>query len=264
MLILLQENPKPLGWAFRRLLSLLVASIILELWRGQKHFNVFVVEYHETNDQKLTLNKVLCSREQIQQGHWRSVRLDRPAYVVQNVSALLCGPESIYAQEHFDSWEWKPNEDQCEFAQWNKDVFCDLTRNQSIVFIGDSLSQEAMFSLGELLGLRNGTLNYEFQRACNATVEIFFRRDDYLRPSKVEWELKRLPALAVLNRGAHYVEDEVLMQDINITIGHVRNWQSRCAQQGRRCLLVWRTTVPGHPDCTKFNQPSTNRSTWRD
>jgi hypothetical protein len=29
-----------------------------------------------------------------------------------------------------------------------------------------------------------------------------------------------------------------------------------CTEKERDCLLIWRTTVPGHPDCAQYNEPS--------
>lgn len=268
-----QDVPISLSWSIRATLFLLVITNVSRLWSGPQGSYTLKGRYQIRSIQEarqLTSSqhsKPLCSREQVQAGSWYRVQLERPPYIVQNVSKLLCVPWDRYTQDHFDSWEWKPYDESCEFTPWSKELFCDLVRDQSILFMGDSLTQEAMFALGELLGLRRSPDRskqrslYDFQGACNGTVEAIFRREDFLRPSKVAWELQdRLPAVAVLNRGAHYVEDDELMRDINATIAHIRTWQSRCADLGRKCLLVWRTTVPGHPKCPDFNQPTANRS----
>ena len=209
----------------------------------------------------------LCTRTQIQDGEWHPIRLDRPPYIPPNNPKLICGPMKIYQQDYFDSYEWRPHDASCDFMPWNKTHFCETLQNQTILFMGDSLTQEAMFALGELLGLRysaddsNDNPLYNWSAACHGTVGISFRRDDLLDPAKVKWELdEKQPSVTVLNRGAHVVKDEWLLQDLNETLEYVRQWQALCGSQGRRCLLVWRSTVPGHPKCGRFTTPTTNRT----
>ena len=215
----------------------------------------------------------LCSRKQIQDGVWRKVTILQAPYIPPNHRKLLCDRSQIKRQEegNYESWEWKPQDDSCHFVRWDRDQFCTLMRQQKILFLGDSLSQEASFSFGELMGLRisvsrnglprGGYPKYNLAGACNGTVEANFHRADFIKPKIVAKELQeRFPDVAVLNRGAHFESDSMLLQDMNETIGHIGAWQSRCTEAGKRCLLVWRTTVPGHPGCQNETQPVTNRS----
>ncbi|GKY92926.1 hypothetical protein MPSEU_000261600 [Mayamaea pseudoterrestris] len=221
---------------------------------------------HQVENTAITRINSLCSRKQIQNGQWHKIRLDKPPYVPPNISKFLCMPIDAYQQDYFDTYEWKPL-GECEFLPFNATQFCSLLVNQSVLFMGDSLTQESMFSLGELLQLKTSPSDslempiYNFSSACRNTVSLSFRRDDFLNPTKVAWELHdKQPSVAVLNRGAHYVNDDTLLQDMNETVQHVSNWQEDCRQRNQQCLLVWRTSVPGHPNCASFHAPSTNRT----
>ena len=214
----------------------------------------------------------LCSRQQVQDGAWNKVIVEQAPYIPPNNHKLLCDRHQIKRFERggYDSWSWMPNDDSCQLTEWNRNHFCTLMRQQTILFMGDSLTQEASFAFGELMGLRvsdgkgepGNFPRYNLEGACNGTVEAVFRRADFLKPYNVEQELQEhFPHVVVLNRGAHYVEDEDLLQDMNETIGRIKAWQSRCTETNKRCLLIWRTTVPGHPGCKHKNatQPTRDR-----
>ena len=216
----------------------------------------------------------LCTREQIQNGQWHRLTLDKPPYIPPfNNPYLMCGSVERYHQDHFDTWEWRPHDDNnnnnnnnntsCEFMKWDKDLFCQLIHGENMVIVGDSLSEEALYDMSELLHIRYssddfvGGPRYNWTHACgdNYKFAIHFRRDDYLQPQKVKWELSsKMPLIAVLNRGAHFVNDDSLMEQINETIGYVREWQSQCDELDKHCLLIWRTSVPGHPNCHSYKQ----------
>ena len=270
------------------LILLVVWNVVFKILPGRKLANQVVFEEVIRNKKELTAidqprrlgwrmdesmllpvdpapTKALCSREQILGGSWSKVILDKAPYIPPNNPKLMCGSKERYQQDKFDTHEWRPHDETCDFMPWDRNLFCDLTRNETVLFMGDSLSQEAMFSFGELMGLRTspddnpGSPVYSFGSACNRTVQAVFRRQDFLRPSMVAWELAdKAPMAAVLNRGAHFVDDEQLLQEMNETISHVREWQTKCTDAGRRCLLVWRTTVPGHPQCPSYTEPAAN------
>lgn len=207
----------------------------------------------------------LCSRHQVRNGTWHSIRLDSPPYIPPD--QLKCGSSDSYHQSYYHSYQWRPHDKSCDFTTWDSAYFCKLLNNQSLVFMGDSLSQEAMYAVGELLGLRTSADDfqespiYNWSAACHGSVRLSFRRDDKLNPDKVAWELRdREPNVVVLNRGAHSTKDDRLLRELNQTLVHIHDWQQRCRKGGVRCLLVWRTSVPGHPKCGKFHQPTTDRA----
>jgi hypothetical protein len=52
----------------------------------------------------------------------------------------------------------------------------------------------------------------------------------------------------ILNRGAHWVEDAVLLRELNATLSTLRS-------QHPELLLIFRATPAGHLDCSSFSQP---------
>ena len=218
------------------------------------------------NDSSTTVPLHLCTREQIQNGAWHRLTLDKPPYIPPNNRHLMCGSVARYHQNRFDTWEWRPHDGDtsCEFMKWDRNLFCQLAHGDSMVVVGDSLSEEAVYAMSELLHTRISTDEslkhpiYNLTHACGDSSHQFaihFRRDDFLRPQKVAWELlDKLPLIAVLNRGAHFVNDTHLIKDIKETIEYVREWQSKCDDLNKHCLLIWRTTVPGHPNCQNYKQ----------
>ena len=229
-----------------------------------------VHEWKESNALLEPTSRPLCSRQQVQDGAWNKVIVEQAPYIPPNNHKLLCDRFQIkrYEQGGYASWSWNPNDDSCQLTAWNRDHFCTVMSQQTILFMGDSLTQEATYAFGELMGLRvndgigepGNYPRYNLEGACNGTVEAIFHRADYLRPSTVAQKLQdHFPNVVVLNRGAHYVSDEDLLQAINGIIRCIAVWQARCAETNKRCLLVWRTTVPGHPGCKSAQQPTNDR-----
>jgi hypothetical protein len=68
------------------------------------------------------------------------------------------------------------------------------------------------------------------------------------------------PEILVVNVGVHYKPDKTLVEGLNGTIQVLRKWQKDCRDRGRKCLLFWRTTIPGHPACGSFSVPENNVS----
>ena len=85
-----------------------------------------------------------------------------------------------------------------------------------------------------------------------------FRTDFYLQNITDEVDLS-LPNVLVLNRGAHYTTDKELLESLHqYTLPALQYWDSECYRTNQKCLLVWRTTVPGHPRCESFTKPTTS------
>jgi hypothetical protein len=151
------------------------------------------------------------------------------------------------------------------FLHWQKDLFCAMFshRNATLAFMGDSLTFEHWSSLIMLLGMphdpKEQLQSYVGKKniirfACNSTLKLVFRRDDYLQ--SLESVLNETePDILVINRGAHYVPDELLQTQFNKTIGHLREWQDSSSKPRK---LLYRTTAPGHPDCANYTEPSSS------
>ena len=194
-------------------------------------------------------------------GEWVPLSLDHPPYI-PHIPRLYCGSlDEYYQRKPWNTWEWRPYED-CMFTKWDAQAFCDMFQNETILIMGDSLTEEHAYSLGELLNLWKGGENgggyYDYRNACSGSTEIMVQRDDTLNPEKVANALKENPRIAVFNRGAHYTDDDELMNGIQQIITLAHEWQERCREENRQCLLIWRTSVPGHSDCRAYTTPINN------
>lgn len=133
--------------------------------------------------------------------------------------------------------------------------------------IGDSLSFEHYRSLAHLLGTRVSQLSQHKSKeeqknivdyACKKQTRIVFRRDDLLlNVSNAIFEQKTFPQVVVINRGAHYQNDTMLMSQMYNVVEELNDWKSHCEKFNITCHLIWRTSVPGHPNCetTNFTKP---------
>ena len=68
-------------------------------------------------------------------------------------------------------------------------------------------------------------------------------------------EVKHAPDVLVLNTWVWYKPN--LVRNVERRYGAIKGWQEKCRKQGRYCHIIWRTTAPGYPRCTDYNQPST-------
>jgi hypothetical protein len=208
--------------------------------------------------------RVLCSTEQIRNGKWVPRTMEKVPYT-SSYEARFCGGQSAYERQQdvnasFESHEWLPQDHKtCEFSRWSREEFCRVMHNESLLMMGDSLGKEHHVSLGGLTGLGDFQEQFADRLMCNGTVQIVFRRDDILKGPLVKWQIDHtFPSYALLNRGAHYVPDKVHLKDMKEIIGHVQRWQARCKEEGKACQLIWKTTVPGHPNCKNYHEPDNN------
>jgi len=212
----------------------------------------------------------LCTRQQIRQGRWERVWLDKAPYITKTTH-LMCHNKSYYQQRPFPSWEWTVNDD-CLFATWKTSDFCHVAHNQTISMIGDSLSWEQYSSLLQLLRQRvhqtdqhrsRDERRNHIQQACGVT--IVWRNDPRLEYIISESIQSNFPQVLILNRGAHYVNDTVLWKDIQGILPELVSWQRTCQKiYENTCHLLWRTSVPGHPFCWHDTQPNNDRQAMED
>ncbi len=204
----------------------------------------------------------LCSTTDIQIGHWVNVTMDVPPYTPMpgEVQDKTC--PGFKPNEIFHTWEWEPDV-KCEFTRYDSNSFCNLTKNMTLAIIGDSISFDHYLSVTHLLGAPKAlpkARNHDAlltSQVCNGNTLLIGKRDFYL--NHVEEIINQYsPDVLVLNRGAHYVpNDELLNHMVNKVFPQLNQWQQKmCTEKERDCLLIWRTTVPGHPDCAQYNEPS--------
>lgn len=194
-------------------------------------------------------------------GKWVRREVEMPPYVSRN-KHLRCYPDEAYKQSPWQTWAWQPYDRTCSLTNWNDNDFCRLMNMSTISIIGDSLSWEQYSSLLQLLGQKvrqtdqhksKSENRNHIQVACGTNTRIIFRNDPRL--SFLTDAIRAdFPLVLILNRGAHYVNDTELRSSIQNNVPELRNWQKTCQRMGLRCHLYWRTTVPGHPRCTEFNE----------
>lgn len=181
---------------------------------------------------------------------------------------------------------WKP---------WSRRTFCGALRGRSLLVVGDSLHAEFHDTVASAMQdehfscFRPGTKcngHVICNDASSGKMPARFRyvRDNYFvlsnnaklnADTSIDWTkaearaaLKRagpsawVDALAstdilLVNRGAHYVSDELLVPQLTVSLSYVREVHPRIT-------IIYRTTPPGHKDCAKFPVPWSSRSQRQD
>ncbi|GKY92940.1 hypothetical protein MPSEU_000263000 [Mayamaea pseudoterrestris] len=171
---------------------------------------------------------------------WSPVLLNKPPYVT-TTTHLRCYPSQYYGQVPFPSYEWTVSSqaehgsaesvradhvydntddvDDCLWSPWSKTDFCQATANQHLLIVGDSLSWEHYASLVQLRANRSikafstspkPTACPVGQAVCNGNTKVWYLRDDKLDmlPRLLD---EFVPHQIIANRGAHYVNDTMLM-----------------------------------------------------
>lgn len=212
----------------------------------------------------------LCRREQLSTGKWVPLTLAAPPYISKTIH-LRC-PVPGYDYEYpgpWNIWDWRPTVEDCKFSSWDATEFCDLLPFATVSIIGDSLSWEQYSSLLQLLGVRvHQTHQHQSRRynhvqaACrtsNRGTKLIWRNNARLKPEFVRDSIEKdFPTVLILNRGAHYVNDTVLIEEISSLLPVLSEWQDTCGQLEQKCHLFWRTSAPGHPNCEKYKEPVNN------
>uniref|UniRef100_A0A7S1URL3 Uncharacterized protein n=1 Tax=Grammatophora oceanica TaxID=210454 RepID=A0A7S1URL3_9STRA len=217
-------------------------------------------------------NSSFCTPQQLAKGTWVKNITDRAPYsVAQQFGNLLVSKcynvTDVFSVTPWISYEWVPNDD-CVFRAWDPDLFCSRFANQTISFLGDSLSWEMFCALGYSLGTAYLDEHLIGRPAiasktdviidvCHNTTRLTFRRDDYLQQIPTILQ-EQNPNILVLNRGAHYVDDVRLEQGIRENIAQLEAHQRNLTFRNDKFQVVLRLTVPGHPLCKQFQEPSSS------
>jgi hypothetical protein len=241
------------------------------------------------------LPKRLCNRDEIRKRFWKKhVYQDGLAYDPKQVPQLADNTRchmDVDANGAWHTWRWVPSNSTdavvgnqgCEMTRWNKSEFCSLMHDYyttstkstnttttngtgaipTILITGDSLSSEHYISVVGLLGMPKTDHPASFKAmhggiislACNGTFQLAHNRRNILE--KLGQDLyRRKPTIVVFNRGAHYENDTILEQGIRRNIADLNKWQKGwCVQTGTPCRLFFRTTAPGHRNCSQFTEP---------
>eukprot|EP00536_Pseudo-nitzschia_multiseries_P016174 jgi/Psemu1/220473/e_gw1.1039.7.1 len=210
--------------------------------------------HHHVVNAKLSTS---CSRERIRNGHWKDVPRKTMRYVLpEKAWENVCRrKENSSIPDH---WEWVVDgEEGCSFDSFDVDTFCRFNQNRSIAFLGDSIAWQQFNALSYWIGaidVHRETLRIE-TIACNNSTKLVWLRDNSASSKATSKILTSDPDVIVMNRGAHYVENPILELELNATFSTVSKWQQDCDRRGKDCLLIWRTTAPGFPDCDNAPGP---------
>jgi hypothetical protein len=210
-----------------------------------------------------------CPIHDLKYGRWIHATYDSPPFIpllASNPSHSRTCPD-LQPNSTFHTWEWEPNavkDTGCTYTDFSLETYCRVMANRTLAIIGDSISFDHYVSLSHLLGvpqrqpLARDRTALRTSYVCDNTSLLVGQKDFFLNEVE-EIVDKYFPDVMVLNRGAHYQPDDQLLGHMeNIVFPQLRSWQGRCQQQKKRCILVWRTTVPGHPNCFNYSEPSTS------
>jgi len=249
---------------------------------NNKNNNLNYKEKSVSSQQQPNERPPQCTRAQLQKGQWIKTNETVPINEQET-----CKNKDYLTGGYSTNYEWEPQDDYnrtCEFGKWDANAFCSLVKGATIMIVGDSLSFEHYTNMMSSLGRHVSPLlqRRSFQKkmtlvqdVCSssndrqitttttqtqpaAAAYVTYRRDDHLKNLASILE-EKFPIILILNRGAHYSQDDKLLSDLQDTFLHVQNWQTKCKQQyGIKCHFFWRTTVPGHPGCQTFTEPVNN------
>ena len=225
-----------------------------------------------------------CNRAQLQSGQWIEAATtqdhptwdtDRPMWHAHQYVPELNEyhwAEGSSCSPHESDYEWQPHDTQrgtrgaaasCHFTEWDPNLFCDLMRGSTILMIGDSLTYEHFQTLVHALGGNSNVCPTIVQPVCHhkETYVLFkeqrYPEGKYLKHEGIDALLHQYaPSMVILNQGTHYTTDDELLPELTKTFETIGRWQRKCRDiYGVKCHFVWRTTVPGHPDCGLFDAP---------
>lgn len=210
----------------------------------------------------------LCTMEQVKTGIWKPIRLPKPPFIptyLQFRNECYTNDE-LQNAPHWDTHYWEPTD--CSFPPWDADEFCALSKNKTIAIIGDSLSLEHFSALAHQLGFF-GNIDDVWKKeadgknyivsVCDHQTTLLYRRTFFLEPRMLADVLSIItPDIMVLNRGSWFSVDGKLLKSMKRLGPVLQTYQETCRNASLDCQLIWRTTVPGHPDCRQFTEPATS------
>lgn len=217
--------------------------------------------------------KQLCPIGEIKKGRWINATYNVPPYTPMRGEVQQRTCRDFKVDKIFHTYEWEPDavhSKGCVFKIWNKTSYCEIMKNKTVAIVGDSVSMDHYLSLTHLLGVPRAAPRARpkdrliTSRVCGNTSTLIGKRDFYLR-SLNDVVREHSPDVMVLNRGLHYEDDSTLISHMNQTLfPQLMDWQESCRLKSKDCYLVWRTTVPGHPNCTQFTEPATSVETMEE
>lgn len=263
--------------------------VILQFFTGKSSMSSFVSSSHKS---ERTLP--LCARDDIRQGRWVRVERQEPMYIPtawyqrRKNDSLLCPQVETYLssrandnntidqqiqgdvvtepQQHrrqvpWVTYDWVPqNADSCQMVDWNATQFCEIMHNKTLAVVGDSINLELRNSLFFILG-GNAERNLppeSLKLVCGNRMKLYFLRDDNLE--NFQYVLNKTGGVIdvlIINRGAHYQTDDLLLPSLRNYTREVIDYQSQMRLSHNKSVRVfWRTTPPGHLNCLNVTEPA--------
>ena len=171
------------------------------------------------------------------------------------------------------SYQWTPVELCWYQKEFSAELFCRLTSNMVIMFIGDSINFEMYQSLVHLLGKqvdkelhvmsvkeRKGRTPMVINVCGSSNVTLVYRWSKQLTAGGTSIAIEQMlqeqfPTMIVLNTGAHYQRDDLFQRNVDKALKLMKGWQESCRNLNLTCPFFWQTSVPGIANCTTFSQP---------
>ena len=217
-------------------------------------------------------DKRLCTRSQIRRGRWVAATYDKLPY-----PHLIEDRDSNGSAMSHRTYDWKVSDEECDFTEWDNDDFCALIEKQDrMLFLGDSLMREQYTDLIRRFGFNN-SLDEMFhghdlmdrslcQKANSPYLWLRVVRNGPTRFRRMKQVISTFRGnIIVANIGVHYTPGDDFGKFMDRLISWLRHWQDTalaCQAKSRTgtspCLVIWKTSVPGHPNCKDFAQPSSN------
>lgn len=183
------------------------------------------------------------------------------------------------------NYRWAPDASRCEtpFRSFEGNDLCTALRGRPLRLVGDSITNEHFMSLAAPL-CDNSTMKYvrgiakddpprdgkwvaqtprlSSCKICNGTNELSSVRTDRLlldtEPIRTlgkgnldfRWseEIRGFNGVIVVNRGAHFRENDEVLAALNATTAFLR-------EHTPNSLIFFRTTPPGHAGCVNQSEP---------
>jgi hypothetical protein len=127
------------------------------------------------------------------------------------------------------TYDWVPeNSDSCQMVPWNATQFCEIMHGKTLAVVGDSINLELRNSLFFMLG-GNAERNLppeSLKLVCDKSMKLYFLRDDNLE--KFRYVLNKTGGVIdvlVINRGAHYQTDDLVLPSLKNFTREVIDYQ---------------------------------------
>lgn len=206
---------------------------------------------------KPPIQRRVCRRSELVKGKWVPRQYSQLPYLPKQIERKQCYSSLV---SPWDTYDWQPLAD-CLLEDFSAPEFCRLAQNKTVAFLGDSLTMEHFSALVHTMGVttfdeestfqEGGPKSFEFE-VCGGQTRLYFRRSNWIRAGELNSTLHAGdPDILIMNKGAWYSIDDGLVARIQQYIEILQRWK-------RPIHFIWRTTVPGHPECGRFHEPATS------